>query len=72
MAKTGGIVLSGDLYHYPEERTLVRMPEREKATATAASRMAIDAFMAEVEAQLWIGHDINAYSKQRKAPEYYD
>jgi len=37
LPRSGGIVLSGDLYHYPEERTLNRMPEREKATATPAS-----------------------------------
>jgi N-acyl homoserine lactone hydrolase len=72
LARTGGIVLSGDLYHYPEERTLDRMPEREKTTGTAASRAALDAFMTEVGAQLWIGHDITANSRQKKAPEYYD
>jgi len=26
LAKTGPIVLSGDLYRYPEERTLKRLP----------------------------------------------
>jgi hypothetical protein len=26
LAKTGGVVLSGDLYHYPEERRLDRLP----------------------------------------------
>jgi N-acyl homoserine lactone hydrolase len=72
LAKTGGIVLSGDLYHYPEERTLNRMPEREKTTETAASRAALEAFMKDVNAQLWIEHDISAYAKQRKSPEYYD
>lgn len=72
LAKTGGIVLSGDLYHYPEERTLSRMPEREKTTTTPASRAALEAFMKEVKAELWIEHDIGAYSKQKKSPEYYD
>jgi glyoxylase-like metal-dependent hydrolase (beta-lactamase superfamily II) len=72
LPRTGGIVLSGDLYHYPEERALDRMPEREKKTATAASRRALEAFMTDVGAQLWIGHDINANSRQKKAPEYYD
>jgi N-acyl homoserine lactone hydrolase len=72
LAKTGGIVLSGDLYHYPEERTLSRMPEREKTTETAASRAALEAFMKEVKAELWIEHDISAYAKQRKSPEYYE
>jgi N-acyl homoserine lactone hydrolase len=72
LPKTGGVVLSGDLYHYPEERTLGRMPEREKTTATAASRAALEAFMAAVGAQLWIEHDITAYAKQKHAPEYYE
>jgi glyoxylase-like metal-dependent hydrolase (beta-lactamase superfamily II) len=72
LAKSGGIVLSGDLYHYPEERTLGRMPEREKTTGTAASRASLEAFMKEVKAQLWIEHDITANSKQKKSPEYYD
>lgn len=72
LAKTGGIVLSGDLYHYPEERTLGRMPEREKTTGTSASRAALEAFMKEVKAELWIEHDISAYAKQKKSPAYYD
>lgn len=72
LPRTGGVVLSGDLYHYPEERTLDRMPEREKETGTAASRAALEAFMNEVKAELWIAHDINRYSKQKKSPEYYE
>jgi N-acyl homoserine lactone hydrolase len=72
LARAGGIVLSGDLYHYPEERTLNRMPEREKSTETPASRTALEAFMKTMKADLWIGHDISLYSKQKKSPEYYD
>lgn len=72
LPKTGGVVLSGDLFHYPEERTLNRMPEREKATQTGASRAALEAFMKQVSAQLWIEHDLSLYSKQRHAPEYYE
>ena len=72
LPQTGGVVLSGDLYHYPEERTLDRMPEREKKTGTAASRAALDAFMTDVKAELWIAHDISRYSSQKKSPEYYE
>jgi glyoxylase-like metal-dependent hydrolase (beta-lactamase superfamily II) len=72
LAKTGGVMLSGDLYHYPEERTLDRMPEREKTTGTAESRAAVEAFLKKVNGELWIGHDINANSRQRKSPQYYD
>jgi len=39
LKKTGPIVLSGDLYHYPEERTLNRLPPGDfNKEQTAASR----------------------------------
>ena len=39
LAKTGPVVLSGDLYHYPEERTLNRLPVNDfSKEQTAASR----------------------------------
>ncbi len=73
LAKTGPIVLSGDLYHYPEEHTLNRLPTREfNAEQTAASRSAIEAFLKKTGAQLWIEHDIKANAKLKKAPQYYD
>ena len=72
LTRAGGIVLSGDLYHYPEERTLGRMPEQERATQTPASRAALEAFMKDVKAELWIEHDISAYSRLKKSPEYYE
>lgn len=72
LAKTGSVVLSGDLYHYPEELSLGRMPEREKTTGTFASRAALETFMKDVKAELWIEHDISAFSKQKKSPDYYE
>jgi len=73
LAKTGGIVLSGDLYHYPEERTLNRLPVREfDREQTAASRVSVEAFIKKTGAQLWIGHDLRNYNKLKKAPDYYD
>jgi hypothetical protein len=48
------------------------MPEREKSRETAASRAAIESFLRERGAQLWIGHDISTHSKQKKSPQYYD
>jgi glyoxylase-like metal-dependent hydrolase (beta-lactamase superfamily II) len=72
LAKTGGVVLSGDLYHYPEERTLNRLPTFEVSEEqTAASRRALDAFLIRTGAQLWIQHDLVGHRKLRKAPEYY-
>ena len=73
LAKTGPVVLSGDLYHYPEERTLKKIPTTEfSREQSAASRAAIEAFLASVHAQLWIQHDFNAVAKLKKAPAYYD
>lgn len=73
LAKTGGVVLSGDVYHYPEDLKLDSMSEREKGPGiTEASRKKLQAFLAKTGAQLWIGHDINFFSQHKHAPEYYD
>src|ERR1700723_1152151 len=46
LAKTGPVVLSGDLYHYPEERKLNLIPTTEfNADQTVASRAAVETFM---------------------------
>jgi N-acyl homoserine lactone hydrolase len=73
LAKTGGVVLSGDLYHYPEERTLNRLPVAEfDQDQTRRSREALEVFLKRNGAQLWIQHDLVAHAKLEKAPEYYD
>ena len=73
LAKTGPVLLSGDLYHYPEEMTLKRVPNSDfDPELTAKSRAAIEAFVKQNKAQLWIQHDFIAGSKRKKAPEYYD
>jgi N-acyl homoserine lactone hydrolase len=72
LAKTGGVVLSGDLYHYPEERTLKRLPTGDDQQQTQRSRDSLDAFLTTSGAQLWIQHDLTAHAKLRKSPAYYD
>ena len=73
LAKTGPVVLSGDLYHYPEERKLNRVPTTEfNADQTAASRASIEAFLRKTGARLWIQHDFVATAKLKKAPAYYE
>jgi N-acyl homoserine lactone hydrolase len=73
LAKTGPVVVSGDLYHYPEERTLNRIPTFDAdEKQTAASRAALDVFLKQTGAQLWIQHDFNANAKLKKAPGYYE
>jgi N-acyl homoserine lactone hydrolase len=73
LAKTGGVTLSGDLYHYPEERVLDRVPTFEfNPEQTRASRMVINAFLKKTGAQLWIQHDFSGNAKLKKSPNFYD
>ena len=73
LARTGPVVLSGDLYHYPEERAAHRVPKTDfNGDQTAASRVAIEAFLKKTGAQLWIQHDLSANTKLKKAPDYYE
>ena len=73
LAKTGGVVLSGDLYHYPEERSLDRVPTFEfNPERTRATRVAIDAFLKKTASRLWIQHDFNGNAKLTKSPHFYE
>jgi N-acyl homoserine lactone hydrolase len=73
LAQTGGVVLSGDLYHYPEERSLNRLPTFEvDVEQTAAARAELERFLERHKAVLWIQHDLVNHRKLKKAPEYYD
>jgi N-acyl homoserine lactone hydrolase len=73
LANTGPVVLSGDLYHYPEERALKKVPTTEfDREQSAASRASVEAFLTRAHAQLWIQHDFNGNSKLKKSPSYYD
>jgi N-acyl homoserine lactone hydrolase len=73
LAKTGGVVLSGDLYHFPEERALGRVPTIDlNQDQTRASRAAIEAFLKQSGAQLWIQHDFVGNAKLKKSPSFYD
>lgn len=73
LAKTGAVLLSGDLYHYPQERTMDRYPNFEVSVdQTRASRVGLDAFLERTGAALWIQHDLTAHAKLRKAPQFYE
>ena len=75
LKKTGPIILSGDLYHYPAERTLkdftpfaaLGNPEQEKR-----SKIKVEAWLREKNATLWIQHDIIAWQTLKKSPAYYE
>ncbi len=73
LENTGPIVLSGDLYHYREERTRGRLPlgdmDREQ---TRQSRVEVESFLERQGAELWIQHDLISHRERNWAPAYYD
>jgi len=72
LARTGPVLLTGDLYHYAAERTMKTVPVRDNKEQTVASRAAMDELLRNTGAQLWIQHDILGYAKLKKSPAYYD
>ncbi len=74
LASTGRIMLAGDLYHYPQERTLHRQPPATEFSVeqSAASRVMIEEYLKRTKTGIWIEHDFAANAKLKKAPAYYE
>jgi N-acyl homoserine lactone hydrolase len=75
LAKTGPLVLSGDLYHYPAERTIkgfTPFGNPRTAETEEKSKAKIEALLKEKKATLWIQHDILAFPALKKSPAFYD
>jgi glyoxylase-like metal-dependent hydrolase (beta-lactamase superfamily II) len=75
LANLGPLVLSGDLYYYPAERTLknfLPFGGRGNDAQEAASKAKVEALLKDKGATLWIQHDIVADAKLKKSPAYYD
>ena len=73
LKNTGPVLLSGDLYHFPQERTLNRFPVFEfDKEQTRHTRVDIEEYLKTVGASLWIQHDFIANGRLRKSPAYYD
>lgn len=73
LAHTGNVLLSGDLYHYPEEITYKKIPAFDTdKSQTAKSREMMEDFVKQNHAQLWIQHDYTSGIKRKIAPEFYD
>jgi len=73
LAKFGPLLLAGDLYHLPEERTLDRVPTFDfDAAMTRATRKKTDEFVKQSGATLWIQHDPATNAPLKKAPQYYE
>lgn len=72
-ANAGTIVLGGDLYHYPEERTTGRTPTFEfNVEQSKASRARIEQYLKDTRGTLWIEHDKATLERLPKAPKYVD
>jgi N-acyl homoserine lactone hydrolase len=71
LPKTGPVLIAGDLWHYAAERTASRPPEGEaNKDETLASRAAMEAYLKQSGAQLWIEHDPATFHRLKKAPDY--
>ncbi len=70
---TGPVLLSGDLYHFQENRSLKRAPHFNFDQAmTLASMERVESVLAQTGATLWIEHDQALADTLKKAPAYYD
>ncbi len=73
LRKFGPLLLAGDLYHVPEERTLDRVPTFDfDAAMTRATRQQVEAFLRTSGATLWIQHDPATNANVKLAPAYYE
>ena len=75
LAQTGPVVLSGDLYHYPSERTIkgfTPFGNLGNAEKEAASKAKVENLLIEKGAAMWIQHDILQFAGLKKSPAYYD
>jgi glyoxylase-like metal-dependent hydrolase (beta-lactamase superfamily II) len=73
LQRTGDVLLSGDVYHFRESRTLRRVPTFDvDQEQTPVTREAIEAFLADTGAQLWIQHDAVGNALLKKSPQFYD
>ena len=73
LPKRGLVLLAGDLYHYPEERTRGTTPTFEfNAEQSKVSRAKVEALLKQTNAELWIEHDMATHAKLPKSPAYVE
>jgi N-acyl homoserine lactone hydrolase len=73
LANRGTVVLGGDLYHYPEERTTGRTPTFEfDAAQSKVSRARVEQYLKDNKAMLWIEHDLATHAALPKSPQHID
>jgi len=74
LAKTGRVMVAGDLYHYEPERTFKRRPPDNEFNVeqSAASRAMIEDYLTKTHTAIWIQHDYGANAKLKKSPAFYE
>jgi N-acyl homoserine lactone hydrolase len=75
LAKYGPLLLSGDLYHYPAERTLkdfLPFAGRGNDAQEAVSKAKVETLVNKEGAAVWIQHDIINDKHLNKSPAFYD
>jgi N-acyl homoserine lactone hydrolase len=73
LPKTGPVLIAGDLWHYTAERTATKAPEYDdNKQQTLASRAAMEAYLKQSGAQLWIEHDPATFQRLKKAPDFIE
>jgi N-acyl homoserine lactone hydrolase len=71
LPRTGPVLIAGDLWHYQAERGASTAPRDEaNQKQTLASRAAIELYLKQSGAQLWIEHDPETFRRLNKAPDY--
>jgi glyoxylase-like metal-dependent hydrolase (beta-lactamase superfamily II) len=73
LRNTGGVLLSGDLYHYRQSRSLQRVPKFDSnPEQSRTTRAMMEDFLQQTGTALWIQHDYLDNARLKKAPSYYD
>jgi N-acyl homoserine lactone hydrolase len=73
LPRTGPVLIAGDLWHYAAERKAPSAPLHEaNREQTLASRAAMEAYLKQSGAQLWIEHDPQTFRRLKKAPDYIE
>lgn len=70
LAKSGPVILAGDLWHYPEEMVFGLMPKAEETRGTPEARAKIVALAKALKAPIWPSHDREVFRNLPKAPAY--
>ena len=73
LPKTGPVLIAGDLWHYVAERDSAKAPGGEaNQQQTLASRAAMEVWLKQNHAQLWIEHNPATFHRLPKAPDFIE